>query len=272
MRYLYVLLLMAVPLTVCPIVTAQQPPVKVTTTGDSITVDYGLNILQQSFNTKSPGGFGVSSVSSGGHYWERYVGVTPDSTAGNVYRDYAQEVMNQNPDYIVFMLGVNDISYINIWNRPRDQAVANFKTAIDGAFDRYEAYASQKGGKTHVLVLSILPVLPVNSDLAWIANSGLIDEFNTWYAQEAQLRNRFSYLDVNRSIQQLTNWQSLYSDGVHLRANSYQGSKWLADQVATDIVRLQTAPEPASMLLIGLGALGLLFKRKALTLGRCMTQ
>ena len=262
MRPLCVLLLLAGLLTVCPAVMAQQTPVKVTTTGDSITVDYGTNILQQSFNTKSPGGFGVSSVSSGGNYWERYVGIDADPTAGNAYRDYAQEVINQNPDYIVFMLGVNDISYINILNRPRDQAVANFKTAIDGVFDRYEAYANQKGGKTHVLVLSILPVLPVNGDLAWINNSGLIEEFNTWYAQDVQQRTRFSYLDVNGSIRQLADWQSLYSDGVHLRANNYQGSMWLADQVATDVIRLQTVPEPAGMVLMGLGALGLRFKRK----------
>jgi lysophospholipase L1-like esterase len=238
---------------------------QVTTTGDSITVDYGQSLLQQAFNSKDPGGFGVSSVSSGGCYWERYVGVDADWTAGNMYRDYAQEVMDKNPDFIIFMLGINDISYIDILSKPVAEAKACFKTAIGGVFDRYETYVGRKGGNAQVLVLSILPVVPEMSmdvsHLTWIKDSGLIEDFNTWFEQEVQSRNRFDYLDVNRLIQTQHGWENLYSDGVHLRANSNQGNKWLADQVSSKIIEMEQVPEPATLGLLCLG--GWLWRKRS---------
>ncbi len=210
----------------------------VVVTGDSITVSYAPHVPN------------FQSVSLGGLRAATYVGQTSASTT-----NYAQDVVDLNPETIVFMLGTND----SVPTNSTDYRFTLFKTHVDTAFDLFEQSTASR-----VIVLSILP-----ADEAAIAstfgnqygtgmNSRVDDDYNPWLAAQAAARPKFEYLDLNSAMQSNANWRRdwLHADGLHLVDGA--GEQWLANQVSNAVA----VPEPSPFLSLSLLGLLWAFRRR----------
>lgn len=197
-------------------------------TGDSITVSYASHL--PNYQSAAQGGLSAGS----------YMGQNSGSTT-----NYAQNVVDMNPDTIVFMLGAND----SVANSLTAYRFTQFKTHIDTAFDMFEQSTASR-----VIVVSILPAdetaiaSTYGSQNGTGMNSRVDSDYNPWLMAEAAARPKFEYMDLNTSIQSNANWRQnwLHADGLHLTDSA--GERWLANQVA-DVVAV---PEPSSFLAVAL--------------------
>ena len=204
-------------------------------TGDSITVSYAPHVPN------------FQSVAQGGLVAGSYLGQTSSSTT-----NFAQNVVNLNPDTIVFMLGAND----SVATNSTAYRFTLFQTHIDTAFDLFEQSSASR-----VIVLSILPVDEASITSTYGSkngtgmNSRVNTDYNPWLAAEAAARPKFEYLDLNTAIQSNANWRQdwLHAYGLHLVDGA--GEQWLANQVANAVA----VPEPSplaglALILVVLGA------------------
>jgi hypothetical protein len=225
-----------------------SPQINVMVTGDSITGIYHQYYpISDSVNYFADTGCVVNfqDIALGGMKTGQYAGYVPWDS--NPLHDYAQDVADAKPDYIVFMLGTNDVfNTADGWT--------NFQTYIPKIFDHWK-----NGPK--VIVASIMPQIYIPAN-----NQQLNDLYNPFLKQQAALFG-FSFLDTNALIQENANWESYYAtDGIH--PNPLIGAPWIAktvcDAVKADIL-LTNVPEPASLSILATGALcmlGYLWRRK----------
>ena len=207
-------------------------------TGDSITnayQHYNPIVSPSSYFTDTGFDIQFESAAIPGINTEQYSGHAWTAAAPH---DYAQDVANANPDYIVFMLGTNDLFNDNGWEK--------FQTYIPEIFGHWK-----NGPK--VIVASILPQISV------AANDLQINElYNPFLKQQAEDFS-FSFLDTNSLLKENLNWKSYYYiDGVHL--NAYPGYSWLAQTVCNSVKAdvVSSVPEPTSLYLLVAGATCLL--------------
>ena len=209
-------------------------------TGDSITNGYSPGRLAESCGRECLD-VDIVQIATGGLTAQQYVGEAINPYDG-VLRDYAAEVIAELPDVICFMLGTNDAYK----DDGADARFAAYKTQLTSVFDRFAMSVNANGDASRVIVSTLIPILVSGKEEA---NARIDDWYNPWL-RSAALDHGFQLLDLNTEIQEIEDWQSLYSDGIHLWANSGEGYVWMGDEVATAVV----IPEPTCTALLLAGA------------------
>lgn len=199
-------------------ILAAGPPATVVTTGDSLTLGYSL-WLQDSFYEVVTS-VQVGQAACGGTNSLKYTGQSPDACSGD-YRDFAADVLQQDPDVIVFMLGTNDA----IQSVPDPNMITRYRQNIAAVFEVFGTAVNSAGRRPIVVVAAPIPI-PGHP----AADVLLRDTFNPWLARQAGDRG-FAHLDLHAGIQQLPHWQIYYNDGVHLWALGGTGYQWMAETV-----------------------------------------
>lgn len=222
-------------------------PLQIVTTGDSLTNGYSPYLSTSCGNL----GLDVSivKVANGGLTSSQYVGETLNSHDTEL-RDYAGDVLAADPDVICFMLGTNDVYH----NSNAATKFEEYATRISGVFTRFQAAVNTSGEHPRVIVSTIIPITLEGKEAA---NQRIDEWYNPWLASAADAFG-FTLLDVNSRIQQLPDWTSLYSDGVHLHANGDAGCIWMADEFAAVIA----APEPGILGLLTAGFTAMCARRR----------
>ena len=244
---------------------ANAEPVRVITTGDSFTTQFYKNLSpvfqQMNFSAEvvNPefGRLGSSDTARGGITASIYSGHAKFENEAHV--NYASNVMEANPDVIIYMLGFNDL----FWGTSEDNANSNsnaavryqsYTTEIETIFNQFANYKNLNDKHPVVYIGSILPfdLARSSSNLHTNLNSGALERIQHWYnpwLRDQARRNGFNYVDLWSDIQQVDGWQEKYltpTDGIHLSAD---GVNWTANQFAQAIV-----PEPNFMVLLsGIG-------------------
>jgi lysophospholipase L1-like esterase len=246
------------------VVLGESP--RVISTGDSLTGQY-YRYLPQAFNNLgvtpdlpnpvySPSGDTICT-SRGGLSSSLYVGKSACSLSESKI-NYAANVLAADPDAILFMLGINDIS----WGSDVESRFSTYKANISTVFDSFANFSNSKGQHPKVIIGSILPFDCNKNEAYWtqVSGSPMLRQFdaldtvvhwNSWLQQQSQ-QHGFEYLDNFSSIQQIPDWNtSLLAehDGLHL---SERGSQWVASQFANATI----VPEPSSIILLMAGAFG----------------
>jgi len=210
----------------------------VVATGDSLTVGYAPERLQRAFDVAGVSAE-VGTVATSGCNSARYVGEKRDPFTVT-YRDYAAEVLDLDPDVIIFMLGTNDaLSSI-------PAAFGQYTERITGVFDRFDAAVNSRGIHPVVFVSTLLPILSDDPQSSAYAAGQLIDGlYNPWLHQQAG-NYGFELIDINARIQTVDDWQDLYSpDGIHLWGQTPEGLSgytWLAGQIQNAVTSVIPAP------------------------------
>lgn len=240
-------------------VAANAAPLRVVTTGDSITVGYGSSRLQGTFDQVGVE-VDVFSEATGGITSGQYVGESLDPSGE--YLDYTDLVLGHDPDAILFMLGTND-AYQSFWESKKSY-IEDYQNRLGGpggVFDRFSQAVNSRGVHPTIIVSSLIPTIR-DSEQGLFANEQIQELLNPWIQSQAEIFG-FHFLDLNTLIQQQPDWESLYNDGIHLWANDAQGYKWMANEWsdATLSTRPVAIPEPASLFLIAMGS-GFLLRRK----------
>jgi lysophospholipase L1-like esterase len=196
--------------------------ITIVSTGDSMTVQYSefapsaLASFGNNFVYPNPVyGAGGSDTARGGMASWNYTGLNP--FPNDVARDYSQNVVNAQPDVILFLLSINDAG-------PSANAEYHFnseyKPVIEASFARF------KNTGARLVISSIFPTKYYEG-----VNDRIENMYNAWLKSEAVLYGAV-YLDTYSSMRQFPNWGDvlLGSDGIHL---SYpNGSQWFARQMA----------------------------------------
>ena len=236
---------------------------KIVATGDSLTNGYSpVRLTDALAENEIPNE--TVTVASGGCNSARYVGRTIDPHVGK-YRDFAAETLTHDPDVIIFLLGTNDAYRMANYVISGDaaglaDAFDTYRSDIAGAFDIFDGATNSEGRSSAVIVSTILPIVPHESNSRVDEQNLVISALlNPWLKDQAAERG-FFLKDMNALIQSQNNWQDFYSDSAHLWANDAAGYEWMgrefADTVATAI------PEPISLSLLVMGGLGLVRIRK----------
>ncbi|MCC6124612.1 MAG: SGNH/GDSL hydrolase family protein [Pirellulales bacterium] len=195
--------------------------ITVVSTGDSITGQYSefmpSSLASFGNNYVYPNpiyGTGGSDTARGGMASWNYTGLLP--FPNDIARDYSQNVVNANPDVILFMLGTNDSSV----DTGTDYRFMRFKEIISPCFDKFDTTGSQ------LIISSILPTVSLTG-----MNERIMNWYNPWLKSQAALYNAV-YLDTWSSIQKVPNWSTtlMGPDGLHLIWPT--GSRWFAQQMA----------------------------------------
>ncbi|MCC6123694.1 MAG: PEP-CTERM sorting domain-containing protein [Pirellulales bacterium] len=234
---------------------------KIVATGDSLTGQY-WSYLPQAFS-----GEGVSAVvpdpvyshpatictARGGLAAPYYVGRMAYSPEAPI--NYAANVLAADPDVVLFMLGINDLG----WDNKVDARFDAYKNDIGSVFESFANFTNSRGERPKVVVGSVLPFDIAKNNAYWSMArpfdpmDWLDNKWNAWLEREAD-RYGFTYVDNFSAIQQVPDWKtSLMAahDGLHL---SERGSQWVASQFAA----AAAVPEPSTLALLVLGAIGLL--------------
>jgi lysophospholipase L1-like esterase len=241
-------------------------PMQVVATGDSITCQYwsslpnafnnlGVSVSVPDPNYSDPGSI---STSRSGMSSSMYGGQSGATNTTESPINYAGNVLNANPDAILFMLGVNDLN----WGSDVDPRFNAFKANLTPVFDNYANFTNSQGQHPKVVIGSILPFDCAINEAYWTQVYGkpmsrgydvmaVIATWNAWLKQQAE-QHGFVYLDNYAAIQQVPDWNTtlMGPDGLHL---TDQGSQWVASQFASAIL----VPEPSVMVLLGMSASGL---------------
>ena len=227
----------------------------IVTTGDSNTVGFSPNLLdtlrvQQGLNIRP------LSIASNGADAASYTGLTVDrnyqpapakhhqavdAINGPVYAvagSYGSKIEpNPEPDVIVVMLGTNDAVGTFRFGLQNWQT---YKTQMSGVYD-YLTTATTPGGKRpEIFVATPLPILADPSSAISVLAAQFVDTVMAPWIREqvaalAAAGRGIHLIDINQTIKQQPNWQSLYSDdGVtqgHYHLFGTGGYTWLATEV-----------------------------------------
>ncbi len=221
-------------------IPASAESIKIISTGDSITNGYAPYLPSAAADTGLS--YEFINIATGGLMAPQYNGITQNGHNAGL-RNYALEVINEQPDYIFFMLGTNDC-YSDIQYEEKFLA---YKENMPEIFDVFDTAS----GNPQIYISTIIPII---QDGRLSANNRINDWYNPWI-QETVTEYGFNLVDMNATIQQVNNWQSMYIDGVHLTVD---GRIWMAEQW---IDAAHPNPEPTTLLLFGFGGL-LIRKRK----------
>jgi hypothetical protein len=165
-----------------------------------------------------------------GQNTSHFVGKIPVSELGAPadYHYEHQEITDLYPDFVIFMLGTNDV--YNDSNA--DYYFSEFKANIDEIFSNWN-----QNSLPHVIIASILPQIGSGRENAdW----RITNWYNPYLHVEAFMHG-FDYLDVNYLIRTNPNMLNYYhTDGVHLSA---QGYYWLAARYTDELYHILTTPD-----------------------------
>ncbi len=209
--------------------TATAASLNIVATGDSITFSYFLYFPQQFAGTPlaQNNSLAFQEAAAGGLNSTSYVGTINGVPTSH---NYAQEVIDDQPDVVLFMLGTNDACDDTI----ADASFATYKEIIQ------QVFASWKN-VPKVIVSTILPMVGPQWNNA---NQRINDWYNPFLIEQAQ-KYGFTILDNHNLIQEQPDWQSLFwIDGVHPYGINHDdsGSKWLAGSFRDAVV--SGVPEP----------------------------
>ncbi|MCC6123857.1 MAG: SGNH/GDSL hydrolase family protein [Pirellulales bacterium] len=213
-------------LTIATIAFRCSPPasaITVISTGDSITGQYrefmpsALASFGNNYVYPNPVfGAGGSDTARGGMASWNYTGLNP--FPNDVARDYSQNVVNAQPDVILFLLSINDVTSST---DAQYHFEYGYKPVMDACFAKFQNTGAR------LVISGILPVHYYFESL----NDQIQNMYNAWLKTEADLYGAV-YLDAWSSMRQTPNYSDLLLnwDGVHL---SYPyGSQWFARQMA----------------------------------------
>ena len=232
--------------------TTQAGSLNIVATGDSNTTGYAPIRLTLAMQAQGITGTGYS-IASGGATAPLYVGDQLDTNhkPEPAFHNQAKEAINgpvygfgapwtygsviePNPesDAVIVMLGTNDAIQHAAGNY---LAWPNYQTKMAGVF-AYLATAETPGGKRpDVFIATPIPILKpeyaagdslLESDLApWLR-----DQVTYWQGEGAA----FHLIDTRELLQQQPDWQSWYSDGVHMHGTV--GYDWMAQTVLNAVL------------------------------------
>lgn len=148
-----------------------------------------------------------------------------------------QEVWTVPPDpnVVILMLGTNDaIAAVS-----KASVVDDFKRNMTDVFNYYSTAVTPSGKHPQIVVATPIPIISTSYPGA---NAILSAEINPWLRAQA-VSYGFTLVDLNAQIQLQTNWQRLYSDGVHMYHTG--GYDWMARTLLKGI--LDTRPGDANL-------------------------
>jgi hypothetical protein len=217
--------------------SARAASIKMVATGDSMTLGYNIYYPMtnpQTYFADTGKDVTIQTMAYGGMKTHQYDGSGtfsyPPPDGPLVNHDFAQDVADAKPDYIVFMLGTNDV----VGDRTGDV----YKSHIPVIFDHWK-----NGPK--VFVCSVLPVPEIFADI----NRALDEVYNPFLKEQAE-QYGFSFLDVNAMFRALPDNQSLFQGPANVHLNDV-GSTWLADTVCGAVkADILAVPEPTMMLMM----------------------
>ena len=249
------------PCAVCVYVamttTSLAGSLNIVATGDSLTTGYAPVRLTLAMQAQRITGTGYS-IASGGATAPLYVGdqldtnhkpepafhnQAEDAINGPVYGfgapwTYGSVIEdNPEPDAVIVMLGTNDAIQAAAGNY---LAWPTYQAEMAGVY-QYLATAVTPGGKRpDIFITTPIPILAPQYAAA--------DEFLTstmipWLMSEViELQAQglpVHLLDLNTAIRQQPDWQSWYSDGIHLYGANQAGYVWLASAVLNAVLELR---------------------------------
>jgi lysophospholipase L1-like esterase len=233
--------------------TTQAGSLNIVATGDSNTTGYAPIRLTLAMQAQGISGTGYS-IASGGSTATLYVGMALDTNhqPTPAFHNQAQEAINgpvygfgapwtygsviepnPEPDAVIVMLGTNDaIQAVNV-----PSAWTTYQTEMTGVFSYLSSAATPGGKRPDIFIATPLPLLaPQYADAEFFLESTvapwLRDQVTYWQVQGAAVH----LIDVRNDIQQQPNWQSWYSDGIHLFAPGQLGYEWLAREVLNAVL------------------------------------
>ena len=203
----------------------QASTMVVVATGDSLTNGYNYNqenpptIIELDF-IDSGTDASVVKLSTGGLRSTQYVGLEINPHNED-YRYYDDEVLAEDPDVILFMLGTNDAFQSDTY------FYDEYQQYIGGVFDKFKAHLNSRGNHAKVVVAVPTPILSDSpGDTYDLANQRLDTLYAPWLRTTAPAYG-FHLLDLNLLIQQESGWQDWYRDHVHFWGTGYD---WMAQQ------------------------------------------
>ena len=235
---------------------SQASSFNIVATGDSITAGFAPIRLTLAMQAQGIAGTGYS-IASGGATAPLYVGTKFDLNymPEPAFHNQAEEAINgpvygfgapwtygaviednPEPDAVIVMLGTNDAIQSAAGNY---LAWPTYQIDMAGVYE-YLATAVTPGGKRpDIYIATPIPILAPQYAAA--------DEFLTstmipWIkSQVAELQLQgfpVHLLDLNADIQQQPDWQSWYTDGIHLYGSHQTGYAWLASAVLNAVLEL----------------------------------
>lgn len=230
---------------------AFSAPFKIVGIGDSNSTGYGPIKLQLALNAQGISGNAYSMASGGatastlaglqtdGHYVPPQAhNFAYDAMEGTVYSfgppwTYYDlpRVSGVNPNAIVVMIGSNDA--MNAVNNP--SYWTTYQSVMTDVYDYLSTATTPNGSSPQIFLSTVLPILPdPNNPVNAQANALVDNDFNPWIRDQAA-NYGFNLIDTNYNIQQVPDWQTMYSDDginqgyLHLYAPGKNGYQWLAN-------------------------------------------
>ncbi|MBX9791943.1 MAG: hypothetical protein K2Y37_23720 [Pirellulales bacterium] len=221
-------------------------------TGDSITTGYAPIRLTLAMQAQGVAGNGYS-IASGGATASLYVGDELDLNhkPEPAFHNQAEEAINgpvydfgspygsvieanPEPDAVIVMLGTNDAARAAAGNY---LAWPTYQADMAGIY-QYLATAVTPGGKRPDIFIAT--PLPMIAPQYAAANDLLDSTMIPWIEnQVAGLQAQglpVHLLDLNAAIRQQPDWQSWYSDGIHLYGANQAGYDWLASAILNGVL------------------------------------
>jgi lysophospholipase L1-like esterase len=210
-------------------------------TGDSQTIEY-YPYLEQALADR-----GIvartARVAASGLTAMRYAGAV--ALEGEPTVDYPAQVLDADPDLVLFLLGTNDA-----WSDTSAESwFVDYTSTVNVVMDRLLTGTNSKGRSPVVLVSTVLPLDLEKNQAFWdtTSNSGALQRIEGWYNPFIKTladKPNVTVIDNWTAIQQVPDWRSelLSVDGLHLSA---AGDQWLAEQFADGLTAV-VVPEPAA--------------------------
>jgi lysophospholipase L1-like esterase len=233
--------------------TTQAGRLNIVATGDSNTTGYAPIRLTLAMQAQGISGTGYS-IASGGSTATLYVGKALDTNhkPEPAFHNQAEEAINgpvygfgapwtygsviepnPEPDAVIVMLGTNDA--IQAVNAP--SVWTTYQTEMTEVFSYLSSAVTPSGKRPDIFIATPLPLLAPQYAAAdaFLDNTvapWLRDQVVYWQGQDAAVH----LIDVRNDIQQQPNWQSWYSDGIHLFPPGQLGYEWLAREVLNAVL------------------------------------
>jgi len=218
-------------------------------TGDSNTTGYAPIRLTLAMQSQGISGTGYS-IASGGATAPLYVGKQLDTNhkPEPAYHNQAEEAINgpvygfgppwtygsviaknPEPDAVIVMLGTNDAIQAAAGNY---LAWPTYQAEMAGVYQYLMTAVTPGGKRPDIFIATPIPLLApqyaaadafiTSTMIPWIK-----DQITNLQAQGLPVH----LVDVNYDIRQQPDWQTWYSDGIHLFSGNQAGYEWLAREM-----------------------------------------
>ena len=237
--------------------TTQAGSLNIVATGDSNTTGYAPIRLTLAMQAQGITGTGYS-IASGGATAPLYVGEQLDTNhkPDPAFHNQAEEAINgpvygfgapwtygsvieenPEPDAVIVMLGTNDAIQAAAGNY---LAWPTYQADMAGVY-QYLATAATPGGKRpDIFIATPIPILsPQYAAADELLTSTMIPWIKNQVTELQANGLPVHLLDLNADIRRQPDWQSWYSDGIHLYAANQAGYSWLASAVLNAVLDLR---------------------------------